>query len=832
MAAAPVVPTLYWPSPCPGITDGGLAEGVIVGWATGEHAFVAAGVVPATAAAVEATVAALRTLQRGGGYADLAHACAGVPCILGHWSSSPAPSESSSSLPAGGCCASAAARIADAATYLASLPAVHDGIECKHPTLCVHAGSAPPPPAAATPGAPLWAAAALSPVAAAAPVDTSAALASLPRVCAFLPPAAAVSWQQTRGAGAGAGTAADAAGAPPPSRAVTPLVPQAVSIVLYEPASPLTLHAFSSRPLRVPGVHALGATAVVKVSPEPLATAFDCVLNQLNAAHFVGGMVCSAAAAAASASSTAGASAPAAAPLSLEDAARARAGVCRRAARRLMTPALYVLLLLRGCAVAILGGLQWRLPARVPLLGGVAPYEVSTFARQLHLKLCEFCTWPHTLVRLHARQRDILRRSAWHSTEALYRDTAAWYDYLHRSLFDVVVGVTVCALFAFAPWAVRLVLTTIHTIGRNTHIDVLRVWIDWLMGLPVGLKLNHFAGRKIGGAVLSVIDLWEHITTVLTPFEPLIVLVVGLFGLGGISLLLAVTSDVLDFTTMHLYTLYAQFAWLHNQQMGLLGSLWRLFRGKKTNVLRNRVDSNDYDIAQLLLGTLFFTVVFFVFPTTLVYYVFFHGVWLCILAVRALVWWILTFINNLPAYTLYCAAFAPRQLPGDVRLSAIATTTPPPPPSVGAGASKPHSGGLATTWYRLHSQPASAALAAAPFARAVAVVMQRYSVGSILRTIVLGEQSVSLFRSVGVPTRIGGGAGPGASPASGTVGASGFGGGNAAANAPTEGPAPPTARATRTAITERGDIGDTAVGSWRDFLAEVHSIADVGMFGL
>ena len=55
----------------------------------------------------------------------------------------------------------------------------------------------------------------------------------------------------------------------------------------------------------------------------------------------------------------------------------------------------------------------------------------------------------------------------------------------------------------------------------------------------------------------------------------------------------------------------------------LLGSLWQLFRGRKRNVLRCRVDTCMYDACQLLLGTLVFTVLSFLTPTISVYYTFF-----------------------------------------------------------------------------------------------------------------------------------------------------------------------------------------------------------------
>lgn len=45
--------------------------------------------------------------------------------------------------------------------------------------------------------------------------------------------------------------------------------------------------------------------------------------------------------------------------------------------------------------------------------------------------------------------------------------------------------------------------------------------------------------------------------------------------------------------------------------------------GKRWNTLRHRVDSFDYEIDQLFLGTLLFTVTIFLLPTIFTYYTFF-----------------------------------------------------------------------------------------------------------------------------------------------------------------------------------------------------------------
>ena len=45
--------------------------------------------------------------------------------------------------------------------------------------------------------------------------------------------------------------------------------------------------------------------------------------------------------------------------------------------------------------------------------------------------------------------------------------------------------------------------------------------------------------------------------------------------------------------------------------------------GKKWNVLRKRVDSCDYDTSQLLMGTILFTILLFLLPTTGMYFLIF-----------------------------------------------------------------------------------------------------------------------------------------------------------------------------------------------------------------
>ena len=79
-------------------------------------------------------------------------------------------------------------------------------------------------------------------------------------------------------------------------------------------------------------------------------------------------------------------------------------------------------------------------------------------------------------------------------------------------------------------------------------------------------------------------------------------------------------SDLVSLLTLHIYSFYIASARIFNWQLTIIISLFHLFRGKKRNVLRDRIDSCDYDLDQLLLGTIMFTLLAFLFPTVMVFY--------------------------------------------------------------------------------------------------------------------------------------------------------------------------------------------------------------------
>jgi hypothetical protein len=96
--------------------------------------------------------------------------------------------------------------------------------------------------------------------------------------------------------------------------------------------------------------------------------------------------------------------------------------------------------------------------------------------------------------------------------------------------------------------------------------------------------------------------------------------------------------------------------------------MWKLFRGKKKNVLRDRVDTCDADTNQLLLGTFVFTISVFLFPTFVVYYVFFLLVRIAILVPQVLLFLLIVAIDACPAYTLVQYHIDPKRFPGGIHV--------------------------------------------------------------------------------------------------------------------------------------------------------------------
>jgi phosphatidylinositol glycan class Q protein len=68
------------------------------------------------------------------------------------------------------------------------------------------------------------------------------------------------------------------------------------------------------------------------------------------------------------------------------------------------------------------------------------------------------------------------------------------------------------------------------------------------------------------------------------------------------------------------FVLYSVIAWIYKYILRMLGTLINLFNGKKYNVMRNRVDSNNFSIQEFYIGVLIVALIIFLLPTLAMFY--------------------------------------------------------------------------------------------------------------------------------------------------------------------------------------------------------------------
>ncbi|XP_032001295.1 phosphatidylinositol N-acetylglucosaminyltransferase subunit Q isoform X2 [Hylobates moloch] len=195
--------------------------------------------------------------------------------------------------------------------------------------------------------------------------------------------------------------------------------------------------------------------------------------------------------------------------------------------------------------------------------------------------------------------------------------------------------------------------------------------LQWLMGAPAGLKMNRALDQVLGRFFLYHIHLWTSYIHLMSPFVEHILWHVGLSACLGLTVALSLLSDIIALLTFHIYCFYVYGARLYCLKIHGLSSLWRLFRGKKWNVLRQRVDSCSYDLDQLFIGTLLFTILLFLLPTTALYYLVFTLLRLLVVAVQGLIHLLVDLINSLPLYSLGLRLCRPYRLAAGVKFRVL-----------------------------------------------------------------------------------------------------------------------------------------------------------------
>jgi hypothetical protein len=242
----------------------------------------------------------------------------------------------------------------------------------------------------------------------------------------------------------------------------------------------------------------------------------------------------------------------------------------------------------------------------------------------------------------------------------------------HYHILDNVIGILLCMLISQYSADILSFIGEINAqytpdnlLFNPSSSTSMKHRVEWVMAqhAPLGLKLNPQIDVVLGHAVIMFIDFWNGIlsyTWLFLPSMHVFLLVISVLvsfstivlriipNLGIFSLLLVICMDIICISSIHIAVLHRFFCRILRLQLRLLGSLAYLMRGKKRNVLRNRIDTIHADGAQLVLGSMMFSILVFILQTTLAHHILILMAWACVVLVTQLLQIILNLIEFLP----------------------------------------------------------------------------------------------------------------------------------------------------------------------------------------
>ncbi|KAG8827019.1 phosphatidylinositol N-acetylglucosaminyltransferase subunit gpi1 [Serendipita sp. 401] len=283
--------------------------------------------------------------------------------------------------------------------------------------------------------------------------------------------------------------------------------------------------------------------------------------------------------------------------------------------------------------------------------------DVSATVQQVDVRLEQFSFFPSQIALISTRSR---RDIATFSAQYINFFNNAWLIFN-----DVVVGIAVGAILSENHVYFGKLLYTYTELWTIEHLITALRWLDdW----PVGLKLNTNLSRALSLSFITLTTIWSRLLRPLGPHFPHLVYFLGISGWSGLTMILSLSSDMVSLLTIHIYLSYLAATTVCRRIIITAGSLWNLFRGKRYNVLQQRLDSWDYSLDQLLLGTMLFTLVTFLSPTIVVYYALFSGARLAVIMMHAGLETLLAFMNHFPLFVLMLRVKDSQRLPGGIIL--------------------------------------------------------------------------------------------------------------------------------------------------------------------
>ncbi|VVB05967.1 unnamed protein product [Arabis nemorensis] len=229
------------------------------------------------------------------------------------------------------------------------------------------------------------------------------------------------------------------------------------------------------------------------------------------------------------------------------------------------------------------------------------------------VRSCQILYWP-----IFIQENDMTSISCVeHAEKAALQRHSTW----SAMAVDLVLGNLIGLGLLFN---IGSVCSWIFKFAKGFTNDILRSGCVWLMGVPAGFKLNTELAGVLGMVSLNVIQIWSTLWFFMASFIFYLIRAIAILGITfGATVSAAFVIDVITFATLHITALHWAITLVYSHQIQALAALWRLFRGRKLNPLRQRLDSYGYTVKQHVVGSLLFTPLLLLLPTTSVFYIFF-----------------------------------------------------------------------------------------------------------------------------------------------------------------------------------------------------------------
>lgn len=274
----------------------------------------------------------------------------------------------------------------------------------------------------------------------------------------------------------------------------------------------------------------------------------------------------------------------------------------------------------------------------------------------IRVRCCQILYWPISLHNSAVRSGSC----AEYAEKASLRNHSMWSAVAVDVLLGNLLGI---ALLIYAESACLWV----SAIANDISTYWLRISCARLMGNPAGFKLNTELARVLGMISLNSIQIWSTLWVLVGSLFIYIIKGLAISGvLFGLTTFAALVRDMISVSTLHVSYLHGFISLLYSQQIRAIAAFWRLFRGQKWNPLRQRLDSYDYTVEQHIVGSLVFTPLLLLLPTTSAFYIFFTIMNSTINTICMLIEVAISVIHATPYNKVFLWLVRPSRFPGGI----------------------------------------------------------------------------------------------------------------------------------------------------------------------